>query len=114
MSMTEEEFWKILLDVPEPKPIFYRLYYNDDGTPIVYTMEDLPGKYIEIDQPTYARSAVNVKVINGKIVEVVPRQYVQKLTPSDQGTPCHPTNVCVVVNTTDSHIKWRKTTNESN
>ena len=53
MSMTPEEFWSILHDAPEPEPVFYRVYYSDDGTVICYSMEDLPGKYINIDQTCY-------------------------------------------------------------
>jgi len=112
MSMTHEEFWSILHDMPKSKPIFYRLYYNDDGTPICYTMEDLPGKYIEIDQATYAKSLPNVRVINEKIVEIVPKITIKKLKPSEQGTCCDPHDVCIVVNQTKPHTKWSVKTNE--
>jgi hypothetical protein len=50
--MTEQEFWDILFDVPVTRPIFYRAYYNDQGWVECYTMEDLPGNYIDIDQTT--------------------------------------------------------------
>ena len=52
--MTPEEFWSILHDIPEPKPIFWRLYYNDAGEPVCYSMEDQPGNYIDIDPETFA------------------------------------------------------------
>jgi len=113
--MTEEEFWKILFDVPEPKPIFYRLYYNDDGTPICYSMEALPDNYIDLDQQTYSRGSPNVKVVNGKLIEICLSGTVKKLQPTlDYGTPCAPNDVCIVVNDTEPHIKWSVVTHETN
>ena len=96
--MTPEEFWNILHDVPEQKPIFYRLYYNNDGSPNVYTMEDLPGKYIDIDKTVYVRGPTNIKVVDGEIVEIIPKQIIRKLQPSAHGTICSLHNVCIVVN----------------
>lgn len=112
MSMTPEEFWSILYNMPEPPPIFYRLYYNDDGNPIVYSMEDLPGKYIEVDQQTYALSDYHVKIVDNQIVKQIQKQRVKKLKPSNQGICCDPRDVCVVVNQTTEHVKWSITTNE--
>lgn len=105
MSMTEEEFWAILYDVPTPKPIFYRLYYNDDDTPRIYSMEDLPGKYIDVDPKTFAVAPYNVKVVNGKLVEIVPKSYSRKLIPGD-GTPCHIGDVSIVVSSQEPHTSW--------
>lgn len=111
--MTPEEFWLILHSMPEPVPVFYRLYYNDDGTPICYTMEDLPGKYIDIDQPTYARSHPNVRVVDGKIIEIIPTVQIKKLKPSTSGTACDPRDICVVVSQSQPHINWSVKTNEA-
>ena len=114
-ALTEEEFWSILRDIPESKPIFYRLYYNDDGSPIIYSMEELPGNYIEVDQSTYALAPCNVKVINGKLTYIKPAITVKKLQPSDlDGTTCDPRDVCVVVGTDQKHIKWTMVNNELN
>ena len=110
--MNAEEFWAILHAMPEPKPVFFRLYYDDQGRPITYTMEDLPGTYIDIDAETYARSPLNIRVQNGQIVEL--KQTVQKLMPADTGTPCHPDNVAIVVPETEPHQRWSMKTHESN
>ena len=67
--MTPEEFWATLQAMPEPAPVFYRLYHNEDGTPICYTMEDLPGKYIEVDQETYSLADYSVRVVNKQLIK---------------------------------------------
>ena len=113
-DMTEKEFWEILKDIPEPKPIFYRLYHNDDGSPIIYSMEVLPGNYIEVDQSTYALAPFNVKVINDKLTYIKPAITVKKLQPNHRnGTTCDPRDVCVVVGTDQTHIKWSMVQNET-
>lgn len=110
--MTEEEFWKIWLDVPEPTPVFYRAYYNDQGWVETYTMEDLPGNYIEVDQPTYVLTP-RARVVNNKLVLIDPAKTYSKLVPGDTGTPCHPADICVVVDN-EPHTKWSLKTSEKN
>lgn len=109
--MTPEEFWSILHAVPAAKPIFYRLYYDTDGVPLFYSMEDLPGTYIEIDQAQYTQAKSNVRVRNGQLVEIT-WQVAHKLTPADSGTLCHPQDVSIV--TADRGQHWKKKTYESN
>ena len=111
--MTPEQFWSILHNMPEPKPVFYRLYYDADGMPLFYSMEDRPGTYIEIDQETFARGASNVRVRNGKLVEIT-WATTTKLVPGNSGSPCHPDNVAVIVAEDQPHIRWSKKTYESN
>jgi hypothetical protein len=112
--MTEEDFWSILQAIPEPKQVFYRLYYNDTGLPVIYSMEHLPGNYIEVDQPTYVLAPFNVRVIDGKLVYIKPMVTVKKLQPSTDGTACNPQDVCIVVDTNQPHTKWNIVNNEIN
>jgi hypothetical protein len=113
--MTEEEFWSILQAIPEPKQIFYRLYYSDTGAPIIYSMEVLPGNYIEVHPSTYALAPFNVRVINDKLTYIKPVITVKKLQPTDStGTTCDPRDVCVIVSTDQTHIKWTMVNNELN
>ena len=111
--MTPEQFWSILHNMPEAKPVFYRLYYDADGMPLFYSMEDRPGTYIEIDQETFARGASNVRVRDGRLVEVT-WTTTTKLVPGNSGSPCHPDNVAVIVAENQPHIRWSKKTYESN
>ena len=114
-ELTEQEFWATLQAIPEPKQIFYRLYYNNDGSPIIYTMEDLLGNYIEVDQETYVLAPFNVKVIDNKLVYIKPIITIKKLQPSNShGTACDPRDVCVVVGLDQPHVKWTTINNELN
>jgi hypothetical protein len=112
--MNEEEFWSILQAMPEPKQIFYRLYYNDAGSPIIYSMEDLSGNYIEVDQSTYVLTPFNVRVIDGKLVYIKPVITVKKLQIGVDGIACAPQDVCIVVDTDRPHVKWTTVSNELN
>ena len=105
--MTSEEFWDILHAMPEPKPVFYRLYYNDAGEPVCYSMEDLPGNYIDIDAETFGLAPANVRVVNNKLKYITTRTS-DKLVPGVTGTLCHPQSVAVVV--TQNGIPWSKQT----
>ena len=110
--MNAEEFWAILHAPVEVKPIFYRLYYNDDGTPVCYSMEDLPGNYIEIDAETYHRTPANVRIVNGKLKEIKLAGLVKKLVPGDCGTACYPRDICIVTDS-QSNTKWSIKTYET-
>ena len=109
--MNPEEFWAILHAMPEPLPVFWRLYYNESGEPIAYSMEDMPGTYIEVDAETYALTSLNVRVQNGQLIKL--QQAVRRLAPTDTGTPCHPDNVAIVVSDTEPHQRWSMKTHES-
>ena len=111
--MTPEELIKMFQAVPAPPPPFFRLYHDDQGQPLFYSMEVVPGTYIEIDQATFARGATNVRVRDGKLIEVT-WATTTKLVPGNSGSPCHPDNVAVIVAEDQPHIRWSKKTYESN
>lgn len=99
------DFWANFV-WPDTKPVFFRLYYDADGNPVAYSMEDLPGNYIEITADQYAQADTRVKVVDGQIV---PNKKIEvyKLTPADEGTPCHPADVSVVVDVNEPNQCWR-------
>lgn len=75
---------------------FFRLYYNDAGQPIEYSMEDLPGKYIVIDQQTYAQGRKDVVVKGGKIIKLHSISAVYKMVPTDTGTECDAEDITII------------------
>ena len=105
---TTENFWRVWNNFvwPEPEPIQYRLYYNPDGSPRIYTMENLPGAWIEVSQQIYITAPWNVRVVNGEL-EIIPviKTY-HKLRPGNHGVACYPRDVCVVVSDSLPTTRW--------
>lgn len=110
--LDEHEFWKILTQVPKAKTLSYRLYYDSVGNPITYTMDELPGSYVEIDQKAFAESNPHVRVLNGKICDLLKTSISKKLVPALSGTACHPSDVTIV--TDDQQIRqcWKLASQE--
>jgi hypothetical protein len=111
-TMTPDEFWHILHAVPDVSALTYRLYHDEAGQLLFYSMERLPGNYIEIDAATFGRSPSRVRVVNGQLIETKWRT-VNKLTPDAVGTRCHPKDIAVIVST-QSYIDWSKKIYEAN
>lgn len=109
--MNSEEFWAILRNMPEPKPVFFRLYHTPDGMPIQYSHEDLPGTYIDVDPTDF--SNINVRVQDGKLIRLANKTTTKKLVPGDIGTPCHPDNVAIVVSESKPYQRWKLKTYET-
>ena len=112
---TTQNFWAVLQEFqwPEPVCVTYRLYHDDQGYPLFYTMEQLPGTYIEVDQATYVRASHQVRVRDGRLIVLEPRIQVSKLArTSTQGVSCDPRDVCVIVSPDQLHQKWKKIAND--
>jgi hypothetical protein len=112
---TTDNFWAVVNTLPPfvPQPIFYRLYHDDRGKLLFYSMEDIPGNYIEIDQETFAESPSKVQVVNGQLTRVN-NIKTTKLTPSTTGITCDIRDICVLVVESQPHTKWNIKTYESN
>ncbi len=108
--MNWDELAAIHTAIPEPPPVFYRLYYDEAGVPLFYSMEDLPGNYLELTQEQYAQGKSNIRVRAGKIVELTWTTS-QKLVPGTTGTPCDPRDVAVIA-TQPTATLWSKRTYE--
>jgi hypothetical protein len=104
--MTPEEFWAILHAIPEEVKPVHRLYYSEEGEPLFYSTEDLPGNYIDIDLETFNRASSHVRVVNGQLISTAVHRTSRKLIPSTFGTPCATTDVCIVVDPEQTNTKW--------
>ena len=99
MEINDVEFTKF---IQEYKPVLrkepeFRLYYNDDGSIICYSCENLEGKYIVIDAQTFAECRQNVEIVDGVIKLIKPLITTQKLIESAQGTRCAIEDINIVV-----------------
>lgn len=114
--ITTENFWKVWnsFEWPEPFVPVYRCYYQEDGSIDFYTMEDLPGRWIEVDRETYmAWPTGNARVVDGKLKIFDLKKIVKKMMPmQNQGTNCDPRDVCVIVDQSQDHVKWDDCENE--
>lgn len=104
--MTPEEFFGVLASMPQPVTPVFRLYHDDIGQVLYYSMEDLPGTWIEIDAVTYAQARHDIRVIAGKIVELPKTTNVRKLRPSDHGICCDPRDICLITTADKPHTRW--------
>lgn len=104
--MTPEEFFEALRDMPVPVPQTYRLYHDDRGQVLFYTMEHLPGSWIEVDAVTYAQARHDVRVVGNQLLEIPKQPVIRKLRPSDRGICCDPRDICLVVTPDQLHVRW--------
>jgi len=113
MNETTENFWAAwTLPQEPPKPAFYRLYHDNDGYLLFYSMEDIPGNYIEIDQVTFTTGSPRVRVVDGKLLHIA-THVVSKLVPSRQGQACDPRDVAVISNDKNKQHWKLKATDET-
>jgi hypothetical protein len=78
-------------------------------------MDDLPGKYIEVDRETYINHTWNVRVIDETLRMVPITKTVNKLGPClEDGIACHPSDICIVIDSNQHHTKWNMITHEVN
>ena len=103
------EFWKNY-QWTDPKPVHYRLYYDDNGMPLFYSHEELFGKYIDVTPKQFALQDWSVRIIDGKIIHRKTTR-IAKLVPADSGTLCHTQDVTVVVIADQPGQYWKKKEN---
>lgn len=104
--MTPEEFFSILQAVPEHRPLTYRLYHDDQSRPLFYSMEDLPGQWIEVDAVAYAQGSHDVRIKDGRLIPMPKQARIQKLRPGSPGVCCHPRDICLVIGPDQPHVQW--------
>lgn len=87
----------------------YRLYYNGDGSPKYYTMEDLEGEYIEVDEQTYHVGRYDVKIVNKKLKslnENIVSKYTIVKERTSSTVSCDPTDILLIVDISQDNLLW--------
>ena len=107
-NKTTDNFWAVFNNLPPYKPpmIFRRLYHDAQGIPLFYTMEDLPGLYINVDPIVYVTASMMVRVVAGQLVKIDINLQTKKLVPVSPGICCDAQDICVVVDAAQIHIQW--------
>jgi hypothetical protein len=85
------------IELKLPVPVEMRLYYNDDGSIITYSCEELEGNYIVVDAETFAMGRIDVKVVNGKLEIITPIFTIDKLVESNDGVTCAIEDINILV-----------------
>jgi hypothetical protein len=110
--MTPNDLLIMFQNLPDPPMVFYRLYHDSHGNPLFYSMEDVPGTYVDIDRETYVKCNMHVRVVDSQVIEVT-WKTTNKIVPSIAGVACDPHNAAVVVDSSKPNKKWSKKTYES-
>jgi len=95
------------------KPIEFRLYYREDGSVDFYTCEKPEGNYIIVDKDTFSEMRYDIKVVDGKIVKIIPGMSFVKLKPDIEGKSTAKADISIVVNSDYAdQQKWKLHTHD--
>lgn len=115
---TTDNFWQAITQhnwEQEPAKVEFRLYYDDQGNVLSYSMEDVPGQYLVVDRGVFEACRFDIKIKHGKIIKInQPASW--KLVPATEGAyACHADNINIVVNSDSQNKKYWKveTTHEA-
>ena len=102
-----DAFWQAVSDfVPTVTTVEYRLYYDNQGVPLYYSCEHLPGNYIVVSAEVYAQGRYDCKIVDGTIKYPIQIKSA-KLVPSTKGTSCYVKDVSIISNTETDAQHWK-------
>jgi hypothetical protein len=112
MDTINEDFFYI--EIQQPSPPEFRLYYDDQGKVVCYTCDKLEGKYIVIDKETYVECRPDLLIVDGEIKRDKTGTYTTKLELSSKGTMTAVEDICIVVddNYTGKTNNWELVTHD--
>jgi len=96
----------LLAQSQSSESLIYRLYHDDQGHPLFYSMEHIPElKYVNITPEQFNQANSHVRVVNGQIKQL---NFVRpKLMPhSLEGQRTHPRNVALIQPNDRPHVLW--------
>jgi hypothetical protein len=101
----------VALTATVKKPTEFRVYYDvTTGRILDYTTDNLPGDYIIVDREVFHQHRFDWFIRDGKMTP--PKNVIGKLRPSNDGTPCDPRDITVIVSDSESKIRWKVHTYE--
>jgi hypothetical protein len=92
--------------MPKNTRIEHRVYFDDKGELLFYSMEDLPGNYVVVDAEFFSGSPSNVCLRDGKLV-VITQDTSSKLVPGNHGVSCDARDI-VIISEHGKCLKWTK------
>ena len=104
------EDYVMVFEAPKIEPPEFRLYYDEEtGKVLFYTCEKPEGKFIVVDQITFACARQDIRVIDGKLTKGIQTVVVSKLMPdAAHGVNCMIEDVSMI-STEEQGItqKWK-------
>ena len=115
--MTEQELIELLSVSVEDKKVVktpeFRVYYDENGGILYYTMEDLPGNYILITKQQYAESRYDYVVKDGKLTNPNRVTVVNKMKKTPVGVGSCKYDISIIPSKNDTDIvMWSQVSNE--
>ncbi len=107
MEIDNDQEYVITWEAPVIEKPELRLYYDDKGSVICYTCEKLEGKYIIVDNLTFAEARPDIKVIDGKILKASSGTLISKLHPSTEGILCEVEDVSIITSSEGQYWKLK-------
>lgn len=91
-------------------PVEFRVYYDDFGKILFYTCDKPKGNFLIIDAQTYAACRFDYKVVEGKLVKIIPGTVITKYKPNIEGISCSEEDISIVTSVNDVNSKqWKLT-----
>lgn len=104
---------QLVTELVETEQVQFRVYYDDNGTILFYTCDKPEGNYLIIDNATFAEKRFDLRVVDGKLVRLVPGMMISKYKPSTKGKICAADDISIVVDSDQVLTqKWELITNE--
>lgn len=108
-----QQLWSEVVPMTHHEPR-YRLYHDDQGQPLFYSMESQPGNYIDITPEQFAAADSHVRVVNGQLVKAQRRSTKKLVVSADQsGTACSVHSVTIVTDKQPVRY-WKLKSHEQN
>jgi hypothetical protein len=103
------EDYVMVFEAPKIEPPEFRLYYDEEnGKVLFYTCEKPEGKFIIVDQVTFACARMDLRVVEGRLTSGNPSAVITKLMPDETtGIDCLIEDISIVSKGSTEIQKWK-------